>query len=56
MKTILMFMAVQALNLVVFARFSRVSLVRIFALRQQLTVYKRNMKKPRLRNRDRLSA
>jgi hypothetical protein len=34
--------------------FNRVALVRILALRQQLSVYKRKAMKPRLRNSDRL--
>ena len=44
----------QALNLVVFVWFHRVAGLRILALRQQLTVYKRKSKKPMLINRDRL--
>jgi hypothetical protein len=54
MDTLLIFAVVQAFNLVVFAWFNRVTLVRILALRHQLGVYKRKAKKPRLRNRDRL--
>ena len=54
MKTLLIFVVVPLLNLVVFAWFNRAALVRVLALRQQLTVYKRKTKKPRLRNRDRL--
>jgi hypothetical protein len=49
-----MFVVVPLLNLVVFVWFNRVVLVRILSLRQQLSVYKRKTKKPRLRNRDRL--
>ncbi len=43
------FAVVQAFNLVVLARFNRVALFRILALRQKLGVYKRKAKKPRLR-------
>ena len=42
------------LNLVVFWWFNQLAWFRILALRQQLAVYKRKEKKPRLRNRDRL--
>jgi hypothetical protein len=45
---------VQSLNLVVFWWFNQLAWFRILALRQQLAVYKRKEKKPRLRNRDRL--
>ena len=38
MKGLLMFMVLPLLNLVVFAWFNRVALVRILALRQQLAV------------------
>ena len=54
MNTLLVFAVVQAFNLVALAWFNRVALVRILALRQQLSVYKRKAKKPRLRNSDRL--
>ena len=54
MKTLLVIVVVQSLNLVVFLWFNRVASIRILALRQQLGVYKRKAKKPRLRNRDRL--
>jgi putative transposase len=54
MKTLLVIVAVQSLNLVVFLWFNRVGWFRILALRQQLAVYKRKAKKPKLRNRDRL--
>ncbi len=54
MKTLLVFVVVQSLNLVVFLWFNRVGWIRILALRQQLAVYKRKAKKPKLRNRDRL--
>ncbi len=54
MKSLLVIVLVQSLYLVVFMWFHRVAWVRILALRQQLTVYKRKAKKPRLRNRDRL--
>ena len=45
---------VQVANLVVFAWFNRVALVWILALRQQLAVYRRQTKRPKLRNLDRL--
>jgi TRAP-type uncharacterized transport system fused permease subunit len=54
MKILLIIVAVQWLNLVVFAWFNRVALVWILALRQQLAVYKRKSKKLLLRSRDRL--
>jgi hypothetical protein len=54
MKTLVVIVVVQCLNLVVFLWFNRVAWIRILALRQQLAVYKRKSKKPRLRNRDRL--
>jgi hypothetical protein len=54
MNTLLIFAVVQAFKLVVLARFNRVALFRILALRQQLSLYKRKAKKPRLRTSDRL--
>ena len=54
MKILLTIVFVQSLNLVVFAYFNRVTWIRILALRQQLNIYKRKVKKPRLRNTDRL--
>src|SRR4030042_5682713 len=54
MKVLLTIVAVQSLNLAIFAWFNRVAGLRILALRQQLAVYKRKSKKPMLRNRDRL--
>ncbi len=48
MNTVLVFAVVQAFNLVVLVWFNRVALVRVLALRQQLSVYKRKAKKPRL--------
>jgi hypothetical protein len=54
MKTLLVIVVVQSLNLVVFWWFNQLAWFRILALRQQLAVYKRKEKKPRLRNRDRL--
>ncbi len=54
MNTLVIMAVVQAFNLVFFACFNRVALVRILVLRQQLGVYKRKEKKPRLRNHDRL--
>jgi len=54
MKILLIMVFVQFLTLVVFAWFNRLTWIRILALRQQLAVYKRNLKKPLLRNRDRL--
>ena len=54
MKTLLVSVVVQSVNLFVFAWFNRVALVRILVLRQQLGVYKRKEKKLKLGNRDRL--
>jgi hypothetical protein len=50
MKILLMLVVVEFLTLVVFAWFNRVAWIRILALRQQLIVYKRKSKKPKLRN------
>jgi hypothetical protein len=46
MKTLLVIVAVQSLNLVVFAWLTWTAWIRILALRQQLAVYKRKAKKP----------
>jgi len=54
MKILLMIVAVQFLNLVIFAWLRRLTWVQILALRQQLAVYKRRSKRPFLKNRDRL--
>ena len=54
MKILLSIVVVQFLTLVVFAWFNRVAWIQILALRQQLAVYKRKLKKPMLRNRARL--
>ena len=54
MKALLVFVVVQSVNLIVFAWFNRATLVRILVLREQLGVYRRKEKKPRLKNRDRL--
>ena len=54
MEILICILAVQVLNLLAFAWLDRTALVRVLALRQQLAVYKRKAKKPRLRNRDRL--
>ena len=54
MEVVTYILAVQFLNLLAFAWLDRVALVRVLALRQQLAVYKRRAKRPRLRNRDRL--
>jgi hypothetical protein len=54
MKILLMLMVVETFNLLIFAWFNRVAVLRILALRQQLTVYKRKSKKAILKNRDRL--
>jgi hypothetical protein len=53
-KILLMMAVVQSFNLVIFAWFNRVAGPRILVLRKQLTVYKRKLEKPMLRNRDRL--
>ena len=49
-----MILAAQILGLLAFARFHRVTILRMLVLRQQLTVYKRGARKPRLKDRDRL--
>ena len=49
-----MILAAQTLGLLAFARFHRVTILRMLVLRQQLTVYKRGARKPRLKDRDRL--
>jgi hypothetical protein len=54
MKILLVMVVVQFLNLLVFAWLRRVAFMRILALRQQLCVYKRKWKPPKLRKRDRL--
>ena len=54
MEIVAVVVVVQVLNLVVFAWFNRVALVRILALRQQVAVCRRKTKRPKLRNRDRL--
>jgi len=53
MKILLMMMALQSLNLAVFAWLDRAAWLRIFTLRQQLAVYKHKSKKPMVRNADR---
>ena len=54
MKILLMMVVVQSLNVVVFAWLDRLAFLQILALRQQLCMYKRKLKPPKLRNRDRL--
>ena len=54
MEILVCVLAVQVLNLLAFAWLDRTALVRVLVLRQQLAVYKRKAKRPRLRNRDRL--
>jgi hypothetical protein len=54
MKILLIIVAVQWLNLVIFGWFNREAWVRILVLQQQLAVYRRKLKKPLLRNSDRL--
>jgi putative transposase len=54
MKILLLIAVIQGLNLLVFAWFSRTAGLRILVLRHQLVVYKRKVKKPPLKNRDRL--
>ena len=49
-----MILAAQTLSLLAFARFHRVAVLRMLVLRQQLAVYKRSARKPRLKDRDRL--
>jgi hypothetical protein len=54
MKILLMIVFLQSLILAAFVWFNRVAWVRILVLQQQLAVYKRKVKKPLLKNRDRL--
>ena len=54
MDGLLMILAAQTLGLLAYARFHRVTVLRMLVLRQQLAVDKRSAKKPRLKNRDRL--
>jgi putative transposase len=54
METLLVALAVQALNTVLIFRSRRALLCSNLALRQQLTVYKRKRRRPGLKNRDRL--
>jgi len=54
METLLVALAVQAVNTLLFFRSHRALLCSNFALRQQLTVYKRKQRRPSLRNRDRI--
>ena len=49
-----MILAAQTLGLLAFTRFHRIKVLRILVLRQQLAVYKRSARKPRLKDRDRL--
>ena len=54
MYVLLLILAVQALNLVTFLWIRRPTVLRMLVLLQQLSVYKRSAKKPRLNNRNRL--
>jgi hypothetical protein len=54
MKILLIVAVAQSLNLLAFTWFDRAAWIRILALRQQLSIYKRKSKKPVLRNKDRL--
>jgi len=54
MEILICILAVQVLNLLAFVWLHRAVPVRVLALRQQLAVYKRKAKRPRLRNLDRL--
>jgi putative transposase len=54
METLLVAVAVQAANTLIYIRSHRALLFRNLALRQQLTVYKRKQRRPGLMNRDRL--
>jgi hypothetical protein len=47
-KILLMRVVAQSLNLVVFTWLDRLAFMRILALRQQLCIYKRNLKPPEL--------
>ena len=54
METLLVALAVQAVNTLILVRSRRELLISNLALRQQLTVYKRKQRRPGLKNRDRL--
>jgi len=54
MRILLTIIVVQSLNLLIFVWINQVAVLPILVLGQQLTVYKRKLKKPRLRNHDRL--
>ena len=51
---LLLLLLVQTLSLVAFARFHCTTVLRLAVLCQQLAVYKRSARKPRLKDRDRL--
>ena len=53
-KILLVFLFIQALNLVMFIWIHRVMLLRLYLLRQQLAICRRSVKRPKLRNRHRL--
>ena len=54
METLLVILAVQALNTLIYIRSHRALLFSNVALRQQLGIYKRKRRRPGLKNRDRL--
>ena len=54
MNLLLLFLLAQTINLVVFLWLNRATTIRLAAYRQQLAVYQRSTKKPRLKDGDRL--
>jgi len=54
MKLILVLLAFELLNVAVFVCLQRRLVLRVLALRQQLAVFRRRIKRPRLKDRDRL--
>lgn len=56
METLLVILAVQALNTLIYIRSHRALLFSNVALRQQLGIYKRKRRRPGLKNRDRLGS
>ncbi len=53
MKILIVIVFIQIANAIFFVYFHRTSLLRITALRHQLNIYRRKVKKPKLKNRDR---
>ena len=54
MDILIVILIVQVLNILAFIWFRRFTIFRILALKQQLGIYKRKRKRPKLKNRDRI--